>query len=121
MEAVEYLERTMRLDPFHSDIFYVFLGSAGHLVGRYEEAAAFSEGGLRRIPSYRPISIWRSATAAQLGRLEEAEGAARHLLHLRSQIHDQLVLGIQSVRAGRRRSIGRRLTQGGASGVAIRG
>jgi tetratricopeptide (TPR) repeat protein len=82
LEAVEYLERSMRLDPFHSDIFYVFLGSAYYLVGRYEEAGGLLRRGAQTIPSYRPISIWRSATAAQLGRLEEAEDAARHLLHL---------------------------------------
>jgi tetratricopeptide (TPR) repeat protein len=79
-EGLEHPERIMRLDPFHPPACQTFLGNAYYFIGRYSEAIESLRAAARRLPSFRPTSVWLAATAAQLGNLEEAQEAATAVL-----------------------------------------
>ena len=79
-EGLEHLERIMRFDPFHAPACQTFLGNAYYLVGRYSEAIDSLRAAARRMPAFRPTFVWLAATAAQLGRDEEAREASAVVL-----------------------------------------
>ena len=59
-----------------------FSGLAQHMLGRYVEAEALLREHLSRQPNNRPALVWLAATYARMGRLEEAQAAAAHILRL---------------------------------------
>jgi TolB-like protein/DNA-binding winged helix-turn-helix (wHTH) protein len=80
--AIEFMKRAMRLDPFHRPIYYSFLASAYYLAGQYEVAIENNRIAARRVPGVVQVVIWYSASAAQLGHIEEASAAAAEVLRL---------------------------------------
>jgi len=81
-EAIEYMRRIMRLDPFHPTQLFVNLGAAYYLSGWYTEALGPLRTATERMPGFRPGFVWRAAAAAQLGLDQEARQAASGVLHL---------------------------------------
>ena len=81
-EAIEYMQRIIRLNPFHSPRNVHQLGVAYFLSGRYAEALDAMRTANDRMPNWRPTFVWRAATAGQLGRTEEARAAAAQVLRL---------------------------------------
>ena len=81
-EAIEYIRRIMRLDPFHPTQLFVNLGAAYYLSGWYTEALGPLRTATERMPGFRPGFVWRAAAAAQLGLDQEARQAASGVLRL---------------------------------------
>jgi len=81
-DAIEFMKRVMRLDPFHRPIYFSFLASAYYLAGQYENAIENNRIAVRRAPGVVQAVIWYSATAAQLGRSDEARAAVAEVLRL---------------------------------------
>jgi TolB-like protein/DNA-binding winged helix-turn-helix (wHTH) protein/tetratricopeptide (TPR) repeat protein len=81
-EAIEFMKRIMRLDPFHPAVYFQYLGNAYYLTGNYETALELIRTGASRMPGYRPVFVWLAAAAAQSGRDDEARQAAAEVLRL---------------------------------------
>jgi adenylate cyclase len=81
-EAIDFMKRIMRLDPFHPAVYFQYLGNANYLTGQYEAAFELIRTGAHRMPGYRPVFVWLAAAAAQSGRDKEARAAAAEVLRL---------------------------------------
>jgi adenylate cyclase len=81
-EAIAYMKRIMRLDPFYPDVYFTWLGYAHYLSGRESEALESLRTGSRRLPAFRPSYVWLAAAAARSGRDDEARTAAGEVLKL---------------------------------------
>ena len=68
-EAVEMVERAVRLNPLYPNWYLTFLGSAYYSAHRYEDAIAAFEGSKS---SYPDDAAWLAASYAQLGQIEHA-------------------------------------------------
>jgi TolB-like protein/DNA-binding winged helix-turn-helix (wHTH) protein/tetratricopeptide (TPR) repeat protein len=79
-EAVAYLQRVMRQDPFPPPIYLSYLGNAYYMTGQYDAAYDTLRSGRERLPDYRALSVWLAAAAAQSGRVAEARRAAQQIL-----------------------------------------
>jgi adenylate cyclase len=75
-EAVAFMRRVMRQDPFPPPIYLSYLGNAYYLSGQYDAAVETLQNGTVRLPGYRAITVWLAAAAAQAGREELARQAA---------------------------------------------
>ena len=80
--ALRVADRHKRADPFYPPPNMAFSGLAQHMLGRYVEAEALLREHLSRQPNNRPALVWLAATYARMGRLEEAQAAAAHILRL---------------------------------------
>lgn len=78
-EAIEYLKRVMRLDPFYSPICTYYLGMAHFFVGRYEEADELMRSVSARMPDKRP-KVLLAAISAHQGHGDRARAAAAEVL-----------------------------------------
>ncbi len=76
-EAIEWISRAMRLNPYHPDWYCEDLGQALFVGRRYEEAV----GSLNRMkqPPYWVLA-WLAACHAQLGQTETAQRIAKDLV-----------------------------------------
>ena len=81
-EAIEFMKRIMRLDPFHPAVYFQYLGNAYYLTGEYETALELIRTGASRMAGYRPVFVWLAAAAAQSRRDDEARQAAADVLRL---------------------------------------
>ena len=81
-EAIDFMKRIMRLDPFHPAVYFQYLGNSYYLTGQYDAAFELIRTGARRMPGYRPVFVWLAAAAALSGRDEEARRAAAEVLRL---------------------------------------
>jgi adenylate cyclase len=83
-QAIEALERSMRLSPLdpRSYITKFGLAMANFIAGRYREALGWVEQSLQEQPQYVPPLRYRVALLAHLDRLPEAQAALRQLLDL---------------------------------------
>jgi adenylate cyclase len=81
-EGVAYMRRMMRLDPFHSDLYFSWLGYACYLSGLHAEALENLRTGVSRMPRFRPAHVWLAAAAARSGLDEEARRAAAEVVRL---------------------------------------
>ncbi len=79
-EAVTYMQRVMRQDPFPPPIYLSYLGNAYYMTGQYDAAYDTLRSGRERLPDYRALSVWLAAAAAQSGRVVEARRAAHQIL-----------------------------------------
>lgn len=90
LQAIEWLQRAMRRNPFCPDYYPEVLGMAYYLARRFEEGAA----ALRRM---RKITSWGraylAACYAQLGRLEEAHNETAEYIREARSVPDSLVPG----------------------------
>jgi adenylate cyclase len=83
-QAIEALERSMRLSPLdpRSYITKFGLAMANFIAGRYREALDWVERSLQEQPHYVTPLRYRVALLAHLDRLAEAQAALRQLLDL---------------------------------------
>jgi TolB-like protein/DNA-binding winged helix-turn-helix (wHTH) protein/Tfp pilus assembly protein PilF len=81
-EAVAYMQRTIRQDPFPPPIYLSYLGNAYYMTGQYDAAYETLRNGWKRMPDYRAMAVWLAAAAAQSGRGAQAREAARRVLSM---------------------------------------
>jgi TolB-like protein/tetratricopeptide (TPR) repeat protein len=79
-EGIEFLERVMRLDPFHPASYGSYLAVGYFLCGRNPEALDLLRNSIRRLPGYRPARIWHATVAAHLDLLDEARASISEAL-----------------------------------------
>jgi adenylate cyclase len=84
-EAIEFLNRAMRLDPYHDPAYFTFLAIAYFLDGQDDKSLA-----MQRLASARASDdpwggdVWFAAAAARAGRMDDAHTAAANILRLRA-------------------------------------
>jgi adenylate cyclase len=81
-DAIHKLETALRFDPNMFPGYYMHLGLAYYLKGRYDDSISTLNRGLGWYPDHVFIHIPLAAAYAQAGRLEEAERAAATVLRL---------------------------------------
>lgn len=81
-EAVAYMQRMMRQDPFPPPIYLSYLGNAYYMTGQYDAAYETLRRGSERMPDYRAMAVWLAAAAAQSGRSSDAHEAAQRVLNM---------------------------------------
>ena len=74
-EAIEYMERSRRLNPFYAPRFDAHLTHAHYLLGHDDTALKLLRIALRREPDFHGAHAWHAAAAAQLGEADEARAA----------------------------------------------
>jgi adenylate cyclase len=74
IEAIPLLERAMRLDPAHTELYLHFLGMAYQLAGKYETAVTLFRERIVLVPS---TDFSRAPLASALGHLGEVDEARR--------------------------------------------
>jgi adenylate cyclase len=82
-EAIDYMKRAMRLDPFHPATYTYWLGKGYYFSGNYDEAIPLIRVGVERQPGVLPPRVLLAAVAAHLGRHEEARAAAAEIMRMR--------------------------------------
>lgn len=75
-DSVDLFRQAMRLNPFHPDWYYWYLGGALHQLHRYEESIET----LRKMRDPTQASRILAANFAQLGRMDEAREQAEIVL-----------------------------------------
>ena len=81
-DAVEYMKRIMRLDPFYPPNYTYWLGKGYYFMGEYEQAIELIRSAAARLPGHEPSRVLLAAVAAQLGRMEEARAAALEVVQI---------------------------------------
>jgi adenylate cyclase len=79
-DAIAYMQRVMKHDPFPSPIYLSYLGNAYYERGEYDRAYHTLKDGFDAIPGYRPLAVWLAASLAQLGMAEEAKPLVQEVL-----------------------------------------
>jgi tetratricopeptide (TPR) repeat protein len=82
-EAIDYMKRAMRFDPFHPPTYTYWLGKGHYFNGNDEEAIKLIRVGVERQPGVLPPRVLLAAVAARLGRHDEARAAAAEIMLLR--------------------------------------
>jgi TolB-like protein/DNA-binding winged helix-turn-helix (wHTH) protein len=108
-EAIEFMQRTMRADPFYPPVYEYFLGKSYFYAGRYEEALGPIRAVADRLPALRPVLPVHAAAAALTGHEEEARVVATKLLEAQP---DFTISGFLSVIRLARKEDHDRLAQG---------
>jgi adenylate cyclase len=80
--AVELIQASRRLDPFHPPQLLAALGHAHYLLRRYAEAVPPLCECASRAPKLRIVPLWLAATHAQLGHLNQARAKAAEVLRM---------------------------------------
>jgi adenylate cyclase len=81
-DAVEYMKRIMRLDPFYPPNYTYWLGKGYYFMGQYEQAIELIRSAAARLPGHEPSRVLLAAVAAQLGRMDEARAAALEVIQI---------------------------------------
>jgi adenylate cyclase len=81
-EGISFLKRAMRLDPFHTPVYFTWLGNAYYLQSRYKEAFENLMTATSRLPGHRPTKVWLAAAAARIGEEGIAKNAVADVLKL---------------------------------------
>jgi tetratricopeptide (TPR) repeat protein len=71
-EAIDFINRAMRLDPHNPVIYLLRLGIAQLSIGNLEEAASLMEKAYRLNPEIWGVLVWLTSTYGLLGREEDA-------------------------------------------------
>jgi adenylate cyclase len=79
-EGIDWLQRVLRLDPFHPPFYESCLGTGYYMQGRYADALGMLRSATRRIQGYRMFGTWHAAAAGQLGHSKEASDALAGLM-----------------------------------------
>ncbi len=81
-EAIEYLERAVRLDPYHPSVYLTWLGGVYSWSGRYDRAITVLKRAIRREPDYIVNHVALAAAYAHSGKDEDARAQAAEILRL---------------------------------------
>jgi TolB-like protein/Tfp pilus assembly protein PilF len=79
-EAVAFLERVMRLDPFYPPIYEYFLGKSYFYAGRHEESIERLRVVADALPALKPVLPIHAAVAALTGHHDESRAVAAKLM-----------------------------------------
>lgn len=82
-EAIDYMQRAMRINPFHPPTYIYWLGKGHYFSGHFDQAIGYIRIGVERQPGVLPPRVLLAAVAARLGREEEARSAVAEVLRLR--------------------------------------
>jgi adenylate cyclase len=87
-KAIEAAETAIRLSPRDPELFHFFvaIGTAHFVAGRYNEAVMWAEKSVRERPSVAGPQRLLATALAHLGRLDEARQAFKHVLEITPQI-----------------------------------
>jgi adenylate cyclase len=81
-EALQQIQRAIRLAPYPPGMYLRFEGLAYHSLQRYDEAiAAFKRATARNPKSPLPL-VWLAITHADMGQMDEARAAAQEVLNV---------------------------------------
>jgi adenylate cyclase len=81
-EAIEYLEKAIRLNPFPPTHYYMHLGFANFQLRNYDQAVSAFKKSLSLSPKNEPARGVLIATYVEMGRMEEARAEAEELLRI---------------------------------------
>ncbi len=81
-EAIPYFERAMRLNPHPQLWYYIQLGQAYRMVGRYEESLAQIKKSLALSPNSTSSYAHLIFTLTEMGKENEARAAAADLMRI---------------------------------------
>ena len=81
-EGIPLMKKAIRLDPTPPVFMYDILGRAYFLTGRYEEAIAEYNKGVRIDPDYLDVHIGLASTYSVLGREEEARAEVAEIFRI---------------------------------------
>jgi class 3 adenylate cyclase/TolB-like protein len=83
-EAVRYAENGLRLSPFDQSLFYYYmiLNLCNYAKGDYEEAVRCGRMSASENPKFTANARFLAAALVALGRVEEAQAVAKHLMTL---------------------------------------
>jgi TolB-like protein/Tfp pilus assembly protein PilF len=81
-EAIQSLNKTIRLDPLGPAFYFLWLGHAYRGLGQYEAAIAEYKRALNRQPDNRFVPICLAATYSLSGREDEARAEAAEVLRI---------------------------------------
>jgi TolB-like protein/Tfp pilus assembly protein PilF len=82
LEAVDVLERAVRLDPLHSPDWLMWLGHSYLRLKVPEKAAAVLETGVKRARDYVGVHLHLALSYAMLDRMEEARAQMKEVLRI---------------------------------------
>ncbi|HEU5297192.1 MAG TPA: winged helix-turn-helix domain-containing protein [Burkholderiaceae bacterium] len=85
-EAVDFIKRVMRLDPYHDPAYFVFLAIAYFVLHDDENSLAMQRLAQARVPeNFWGADAWRAAAAARAGERDLAKDAVAHVLQRNPQ------------------------------------
>ena len=85
-DAIESLNKAMRLDPRNRDFYLVLVAFSYMLMGRYAEAVPAFKQSLARYPNFS-VAHWELAVAyVELGRLDEAQAEVAEFMRLSPKV-----------------------------------
>ena len=85
-EAVDFMRRVMRLDPYHDPAYFVFLAIAYFVLHDDENSLAMQRLAQARVPeNFWGADAWRAAAAARAGEMDVAKDAVAHVLQRNPQ------------------------------------
>jgi tetratricopeptide (TPR) repeat protein len=85
-EAIEAIERAIRLDPHHPPSYLITLGAAQFGMTRFAEAAATFERAVKRNPDNELPFIYLASAYGHLGRIEDADDTIERANDLRNLV-----------------------------------
>lgn len=85
-EAIAFMERCRKLDPFYPPRFDSHLAHAHYLLGHDEVALGLLRMAVRRKPDFQGAHAWHAAAAARLGHDDEARGALAQVARFQPQL-----------------------------------
>ena len=80
LEAIEYMQQVMRLDPLYSPRFTYLLGKGYFFIGDYEKAIELIRRAAIKMPDHRPSHVLYAAVAAHMDRIEETGAAVAEVM-----------------------------------------
>ena len=82
-EALEPIEKGIRINPNYGVTYLFALGRAYYTVGKYEEALRYFKRGIDRNPNFIPNHIYKVAAFELLGDYDQSKAAKNNLLSIK--------------------------------------
>jgi TolB-like protein len=82
-EALDPIEKGIRINPNYSVTYLFALGRAHYMVGKYEEALIYFKRGIDRNPNFIPNHIYKIAAFDLLGNNDKSEAAKNDLISIK--------------------------------------
>ena len=82
-EALEPIEKGIRINPNYGVTYLFAIGRAYYSVGEYEQALKYFERGINRNPNFIPNHIYKIAVFELLGNIEQSEISGNNLISIK--------------------------------------